>query len=46
MEREPETDIITYSQFLEALRIVKKYGKQIELHNEEYVPITMRHRDS
>ena len=35
MEREPEADIITYSQFLEALRIVKKYGKQIELHNED-----------
>ncbi len=35
MDREPEADIITYSQFLEALKIVKKYGKQIELHNED-----------
>ena len=28
-------DSITYGQFVEALRIVKQYGKQIELHNED-----------
>lgn len=34
MDRKSGTDSITYSQFLEALAVVKAYGKQIELHNE------------
>lgn len=35
MNKRPKGDIITYNQFLEALQIVKKYGRQIELHNED-----------